>query len=155
MEDVVTDPDHKITEEGESDITLEFIEQWALTQLLMRDKQDHFMRMRFHAANAAGATLAIKENVPYKAPDIETSIKLVGRSAKQEKQSQALNRLEVVYGLLAYNLAHQKPAIKTGIEQVIAGMEELDKSDDPRKKYTLAGMQAEKDDYDKQLTVYI
>ena len=75
MEDVVTDPDHKITEEGESDITLEFIEQWALTQLLMRDKQDHFMRMRFHAANAAGATLAIKENVPYKAPDIETSIK--------------------------------------------------------------------------------
>ena len=39
MEDVVTDPDHKITEEGEIDITPEFIEQWALTQLLMKDKQ--------------------------------------------------------------------------------------------------------------------
>ena len=49
--------------------------------------------------------------VPYKAPDIETSIKLVGRSAKQEKQSQALNRLKVVYGLLAYKLAHEKPAV--------------------------------------------
>ena len=46
MEDVVTDPDHKITEEGEIDITPEFIEQWALTQLLMKDKQDDFMRMR-------------------------------------------------------------------------------------------------------------
>ena len=39
MEDVVTDPDHKITQEGEIDITPEFIEQWALTQLLMKDKQ--------------------------------------------------------------------------------------------------------------------
>ena len=38
MEDVVTDPDHKITQEGEIDITPEFIEQWALTQLLMKDK---------------------------------------------------------------------------------------------------------------------
>ena len=37
MADVVTD--HKITEEGEIDITPEFIEQWALTQLLMKDKQ--------------------------------------------------------------------------------------------------------------------
>ena len=151
MADVVTD--HKIREEGEIDVDQNFIEEWALTQLLMKDKLDHFMRMRIHATNAAGATLVIKENVPYKAPDIETSIKSVGRSAKQEKQSQALNRLKVVYGLLAYKLAHEKPAIKAGIEQVIAGMEDLDKSDDPRKKYTLAGMQAEKDDYDKQLTV--
>ena len=44
MANVVTD--HKITEEGEIDITHEFIEQWALTQLLMKDKQDDFMRMR-------------------------------------------------------------------------------------------------------------
>jgi len=109
--------------------------------------------MRFHAANAAGATLAIKENVPYKAPDIETSIKLVGRSAKQEKQDEALRRLKVVYGLLAYKLAHEKPAIKTGIEKIIKDMEDVDKSDDPKKQYTLAGMQAEKDDYDAQLTV--
>ena len=69
MADVVTD--HKITEEGESDITPEFIEEWALTQLLMKDKQDHFLRMHIHATNAAGATLVIKENVPYKVPDIE------------------------------------------------------------------------------------
>ena len=47
MANVVTD--HKITEEGEIDITHEFIEQWALTQLLMKDKQDHFMMMRIHA----------------------------------------------------------------------------------------------------------
>ena len=33
MADVVTD--HKITEEGESDITPAFIEEWALTQLLI------------------------------------------------------------------------------------------------------------------------
>ena len=140
MEDVVTDPDHKITEEGEIDITPEFIEQWALTQLLMKDKQDDFMRMRIHATNARGATLVIKENVPYKAPDIETSIKLVGRSAKQERQDGALRRLKVVYGLLAYKLAHEKPAIKTGIEKIIKDMEDVDKSDDPKKKYTLAGI---------------
>ena len=40
MANVVTD--HKITEEGEIDITHEFIEQWALTQLLMKDKLKQF-----------------------------------------------------------------------------------------------------------------
>ena len=47
MADVVTD--HKFTEEGESDITPAFIEEWALTQLLMKDKQDYFLRMHIHA----------------------------------------------------------------------------------------------------------
>ena len=82
MADVVTD--HKITEEGEIDITHEFIEQWALTQLLMKDKLDNFMRMRIHATNAAGATLVIK--VPYMAADIKTGIE--GLSSEQEAQSQ-------------------------------------------------------------------
>ena len=36
MADVVTD--HKITEEGAIDLDQKFIEQWALTQLLMKDK---------------------------------------------------------------------------------------------------------------------
>ena len=150
MADVVTD--HKITEDGAIDLDQKFIEEWALTQLLMKDKQDDFMRMRIHATNARGATLVIKENVPYKAADIKTSIKLVGRSAKQERQDGALRRLKVVYGLLAYKLAHEKPAIKTSLEKIIKDMEDVDKSDDPTKKYTLAGMQAAKDDYDKQLT---
>ena len=47
MADVVTD--HKFTEEGfiynKIDVDQNFIEEWALTQLLMKDKQDHFLRM--------------------------------------------------------------------------------------------------------------
>ena len=43
------------------------------------------------------------------------------------------------------------PAIITALDQVVADMEDLDKSDDPRKKYTLAGMQAEKEGLIKQL----
>ena len=61
MADVVTDL--KITDEGEIDVDQNFIEEWALAELLMKDKLNHFMRMRIHATNAAGATLVMKENV--------------------------------------------------------------------------------------------
>ena len=142
MADVVTD--RKFTEDGEIDITAEFIEKWALTQLLMKDKLDNFMWMRIHATNAAGATLVINERVPYRAPDIETGIE-EGLSPEQEAQSQALNRLKLVYGHLAYILAHENPAVKTALDQKIQEIERVENTDNMYKGHILKSLNEEKE----------
>ena len=71
---------------------------------------------------------------------------------EQEAQSQDLNRLKLVYGLLAYMLAHENPAVKTALDQKIQEMEQVENSDNIYKGPILKSLNEEKESFEKQLT---
>ena len=70
MADVITDC--KITQNCAIDQT--FVEEWALTQLLMKDKLDHFIRLHLLSTNSPSAYLNKLESKPYQAADIDATI---------------------------------------------------------------------------------
>ena len=70
MADVITDC--KITQNCAID--QKFVEEWALTQLLMKDKLDHFIRLHLLSTNSPLVYLNKLESKPYQVADIDATI---------------------------------------------------------------------------------
>ena len=117
MADVITDC--KITQNCAIDQT--FVEEWALTQLLMKDKLDHFMKLHLlSSTNLPAAFLNKLECKPYQVADIDATItdqplvETVQRGPKQIKMqhNKACANLKLHLERLAYYLRHELPVVE-------------------------------------------
>ena len=125
MADVITDC--KITQNCAIDQT--FVEEWALTQLLMKDKLDHFIRLHLLSTNSPSAYLNKLESKPYQAADIDATItdQPLVPSAVQKgpmrikmQHNEACAQLKDILGRLAFILRNEMPAIKAHVQSVEA-----------------------------------
>ena len=117
MADVITDC--KITQNCAIDQT--FVEEWALTQLLMKDKLDHFMRLHLLSTNSPLAYLNKLESRPYQVADIDATItdQALVPSAVQKgpmrikmQHNEACANLKLHLERLAYYLRHELPVVE-------------------------------------------
>ena len=102
MENVITG--RNFTQDCQID--KEFVEQWARTQLLMKDKLDHIMRLYLLSTNSPSTLL----RVTYQAADIEVVTPPV--SQLKVKHNEACDRLKLALERLAYHLRHEYPVVE-------------------------------------------
>ena len=146
MADVITDC--KITQNCAIDQT--FVEEWALTQLLMKDKLDHFMRLHLLSTNSPLAYLNKLESRPYQVADIDATItdQALVPSAVQKgpmrikmQHNEACAQLKDTLGRLAFFLRNEIPAIKAHIQSVEARKQTINST--VPEEYREAAMQVE------------
>ena len=148
MADVITDC--KITQNCAIDQT--FVENWALAQLLMKDKLDYFMRLHLlSTTNLPAAFLNKLECKPYQVADIDATItdqplvETVQRGPKQIKMqhNEACAQLKDTLGRLAFILRNEMPAIKAHMQSVEAKKQTINST--VPEEYREAAMQVEDD----------
>mmetsp|Transcript_7465 Transcript_7465/g.19579 ORF Transcript_7465/g.19579 Transcript_7465/m.19579 type:complete len:311 (-) Transcript_7465:879-1811(-) len=146
MADVITDC--KITQNCAIDQT--FVEEWALTQLLMKDKLDHFIRLHLLSTNSPSAYLNKLESRPYQVADIDATItdQPLVPSAVQKgpmrikmQHNEACAQLKDTLGRLAFILRNEMPAIKAHMQSVEARKQTINST--VPEEYREAAMQVE------------
>lgn len=128
MSDVITDI--KINP-NVSTLPKSFVEQWALTQYQMKDKQDYFMRFWLNQNKMVGSVLHLTELLPYQPADISTSLETctaLEANTMLQKHNDACSKLKVTLSRLAYKLRSEIPAIEANKQDVKTVMEDIEKS---------------------------
>ena len=148
MADVITDC--KITQNCAID--QKFVEEWALTQLLMKDKLDHFIRLHLLSTNSPSVYLNKLESKPYQVADIDATItdQPLVPSAVQNgpmrikmQHNEACAQLKDTLGRLAFILRNEMPAIKAHMQSVEAKKQTINST--VPEEYREAAMQVEDD----------
>ena len=130
MADVCTDRKVEVV----CEIEQSFVENWALTHFLMKDKQDHFMRLWLkHQQNTNLVHLDKIECLPYKSADIDTEvinqpavINIQPSQAFKDLHNGACNKLKVTLARLAYKLRHEIPAIGAAKQAVEVAKQKIE-----------------------------
>lgn len=128
MSDVITDIE---INPNISTLPKSFIEQWALTQYHMKDKQDYFMRFWLNQNKMAGSVLHLTEFLPYQPADISTSIETCSAleaNTMLQKHNDACTKLKITLSRLAYKLRNEIPAIEAHLQNVETAKNDIDKS---------------------------
>ena len=155
MADVITDC--KITQNCAIDQT--FVEEWALTQLLMKDKLDHFIRLHLLSTNSPSAYLNKLESRPYQVADIDATItdQPLVPSAVQNgpmrikmQHNEACAQLKDTLGRLAFFLRNEIPAIKAHVQSVEAKKQTINST--VPEEYRQLAMQVEDEKLDGYTT---